>query len=88
MLTQWSQSLQKSLNGTAAPGGSLEARLTGDATQISNFAAQITSMNEVLAVREKALIQTYAKLEGIISQNNSQTSWLASQAEAFAKSGL
>jgi flagellar hook-associated protein 2 len=88
LLTQWSQNLQKALNGAAAPGGSIESRITGDAAQITNFASQISNMNEVLASREKALIQTYARLEGVISQNNTQSSWLASQAESLTKSGL
>ncbi len=88
LLTQWSQTLQKALNGAGAPGGSLEARVTGDAGEISNLSSQISNMNEVLAMREKALIQTYAALEGVISQNDTQSSWLASQAESLTKSGL
>jgi flagellar hook-associated protein 2 len=88
VLAAWSQSLQGLLNSTAEPGGSIEARINGDASQITNYATQITNMNEVLLVREKALINTYAKLEGIISQNNNQTNWLASQSEQLIKSGL
>ena len=87
MLAQWSKNLQVVLNGAAEPGGSLEARINGDSTQITNYATQISSMNEILAVREKALIQTYATLEGVISQNDTQSSWLASQSEQLTKSG-
>ena len=88
MLAGWSRGLQGLLGATAEPGGSIEARINGDASQITNYATQITNMNEVLLIREKALIQTYAKLEGIISQNNNQTTWLASQSEQLIKSGL
>ena len=88
MLAKWSQGLQGLLDASAEPGGSMEARINGDASQITNYATQITNMNEVLLVREKALIQTYAKLEGIISKNNNATSWLAGQSEQLIKSGL
>ncbi len=45
-------------------------------------------MNEILAVRQKALVATYAKLEGIINKNSAQSSWLTQQTESLSKSGL
>ncbi len=60
MLEKWSQGLQSTLEGVAGPGGTLEARTTGDTTQITELTSQITTMNEMLAVREKALQATYA----------------------------
>jgi flagellar capping protein FliD len=47
---------------------------------------QITSMNEMLALREKALQQTYAKLEAVIAQNTAQTQALIQQEESFTSS--
>ena len=44
-------------------------------------------MNVMLAHREKALQATYAELEGVISQNTTQSAWLASQEESLSKSG-
>jgi flagellar capping protein FliD len=88
MLAKWSVNLQGLLNASAEPGGSIESRINGDASQITNYARQINNMNEVLLVREKALIQTYAKLEGLISKTNTATSWLAGQSEQLIKSGL
>ena len=79
MLVQWSQGLQSTLGGVAEPGGTLEARIKGDSNQITQLTSQISGMNEVLAQREKALQETYAELEGVISQNTAQSSWLSSQ---------
>jgi flagellar hook-associated protein 2 len=86
MLQTWSQQLQSQIEVAASPGGSLESRITGDGEQISQLTRQISTMNEMLALREKALQATYAKLEGVISRNSAQSSWLASQAEALSKS--
>ena len=36
-------------------------------------------MNELLAERERALQQTYAELESVISKNTAQANWLTSQ---------
>jgi flagellar hook-associated protein 2 len=79
MLDQWSQGLQSTLTEVAEPGGTLEARINGDSNQITQLTTQINGMNEVLAQREKALQETYAELEGVISQNTAQSSWLSSQ---------
>jgi hypothetical protein len=45
-------------------------------------------MNEMLLVREKALQATYAELESVMSQNQEQGSWLASQEASLVKSGI
>ena len=86
MLQTWSQQLQGQIEVAANAGGSLESRITGDGEQVSQLTRQISTMNEMLALREKALQATYAKLEGVISRNSAQSSWLASQAEALSKS--
>ncbi len=88
MLQQWSVALQKTVEGVAAPGGTMEARVTGDSTQVSELKSRIASMNEILAVRERTLQETFAQLEGIVNQNNSQVNWLISQSESLTKSGL
>jgi flagellar hook-associated protein 2 len=84
MLEQWSKGFQGMLNAVAAPGGSLETRITGDTSQITHLGDQISSMNEQLALREKALQQTYAELEKVISQNNAQTQSLTRQSESLS----
>ncbi len=79
MLEKWSQGLQSKLEEVSGPGGSLEARANGDSAQITQLTSQIATMNEMLAVREKALQATYAELESAISRNTSQANWLTSQ---------
>lgn len=87
MLEQWSQNLQSQINDVAAPGGTLEARSNGDGSQITELTSQINAMNESLAHREKALQETYAALEGVISRNSAQSAWLTQQEESLDKSG-
>jgi flagellar hook-associated protein 2 len=88
MLQKWSLSLQNVVRQSAEPGGVLESRINGDGTEISELKLRISTMNEMLAVRQKALEQTYAALEGIISKNSAQSSWLTNQTEQLNKSGL
>ena len=88
MLQQWSQKLQGMVEAAGAPGGAIEARVTGDTTQVSQLTIQINTMNEMLAQREKALQATYAKLEGVISKNSAQGDWLTEQTESLSKSGI
>jgi flagellar hook-associated protein 2 len=88
MLQQWSAGLQKTIEGVAQVGGSLESRITSDSHQVSELRSRIASMNEILLTREKSLQRTYAELEGILSQNLTQSNWLVSQSESLIKSGL
>jgi flagellar hook-associated protein 2 len=83
MIEHWSKGLQQTINEVSEAGGGLETRINGDSAQISELGKQIASMNEILADREKALQQTYAQLEAVISQNNSQSSFVEKQAESF-----
>lgn len=84
LLQKWSLKLQGLLTGAAEPGGAIETRLKSDESQYSELAQQISSMNEILAQREKALQATYAQLESVISVNDAQSSWLTNQEKAFA----
>jgi flagellar hook-associated protein 2 len=88
MLQKWSQSLQGVLNNAAQAGGSLEARIQGDEAQVTQLSSQISTMNEMLAVREKTLQATYAELESVMSQNTSQSTWLTSQEKQLQASGI
>ncbi len=87
MLQRWSQNMQGVLNDAGEPGGSLEARINGDTTQITQLSSQITLMNEMLVVREKSLQATYAHLETVISQNTTVGDWLTKQSESLSSSG-
>jgi flagellar hook-associated protein 2 len=88
MMQKWAKNFTSAVNAVAAPGGSLEIRINGDSEQIREMKTRITSMNEILTVRQKALEQTYARLETVISRNSSQSSWLSSQTSQLEKSGI
>ena len=85
MLQQWSQGLESQIDAASAPGGSLEERANVDASQITQLTSQINNMNEMLAIREKALQHTYAELEAVISQNTAKSDWLTEQADSLDK---
>ncbi len=87
MLQGWSQSFQSLLNGEAQAGGALDARINGDGTEISSLGRRISTLNEFLTERQKALQATYAKLESVLSQNQSQATWLAGQVASLNASG-
>jgi flagellar hook-associated protein 2 len=88
MMQQWSQKLQVLVEGVGSPGGTIEARVSGDSSQITQLTSQIATMNEMLAQREKALQATYAQLEAAISKNTAQGDWLTSQEESLNKQGI
>jgi flagellar hook-associated protein 2 len=88
MLEGWASSMQGAINAVAEVGGTLEERSQGDGAQIRELTTQIATMNELLAVREKALQQTYAELETVISQNSSQSTWLTSEAAKMAANSI
>lgn len=81
MLRSWSGALQGIVNAAAGPGATIAARIDGDEAQVSQLGTQISAMNEMLAVREKSLQETYAHLEAVISQNSELGDWLTKQSE-------
>jgi flagellar hook-associated protein 2 len=83
MLASWSESFQNAVNVEAQPGGTLETRSNSDSTQNLQLASRITTMNEMLAIRQEALQAQYAELEAVMSQNQAQSSWLSSQTTAM-----
>jgi len=87
MMQQWSLGFSKLVRDVAGPGGSLEDRMNGDETQIREMKLRVATMNQMLAVRQKSLEQTYAQLEAIISHNTTQGAWLTSQAAQLEHSG-
>jgi flagellar hook-associated protein 2 len=88
MMQKWAASFNELVEGVSAPGGSLETRINGDSEQVREMKQRITSMNEILEVRQKALEETYAQLEAVISQNNAQSNWLTQQTEQLQTQGL
>jgi flagellar hook-associated protein 2 len=79
MLQSWALNFQGIVNNESQPGGTLDTRINGDSTQISDIGDRITAMNELLTVRQESLQAQYAQLEAVISENQSQATWLAGQ---------
>jgi flagellar hook-associated protein 2 len=84
MVQGWSKNLQSVINNSSAPGGTLEAKIKGDEANISSLKARIARMNEVMKEKQKQLIQTYAKLEGVFARTNQQLGFLLQQSEQLA----
>jgi flagellar hook-associated protein 2 len=61
------------------PSGTLDARLQGDNSQISDLSNRINSMQSALNDKQAQLQQQFAALEAALSQNQSTSSWLSSQ---------
>ncbi len=83
MLVSWSKSFQDVLNVEAAPGGTLDSRIEGDTTQVTELGSRITTMNELLAVRQKTLQAEFLAMETVVSQNQSQSAWLSAQLDTM-----
>lgn len=79
MLQGWAKSFKAVVEAAAGPGGSLDARIEGDSTQATQMSHRITTMNEMLAVRQKALQAEFIAMERVMQQNQAQASWLSSQ---------
>jgi flagellar hook-associated protein 2 len=78
MLQNWSQSFATVVNREAQAGGSLDARITGDSSEISDIGTKIDSLNTMLTARQTALTAQFAKLEATLSTLQQQNSWLGS----------
>jgi flagellar hook-associated protein 2 len=83
VLQAFSHNFSSIVNNEAQPGGGLDARIQGDNTQISLLGNKISSLTQMLAVRQQALKAQFAKLEATLSQSQAQGSWLASQITAL-----
>jgi flagellar hook-associated protein 2 len=79
MLQHWAKGFQEAVNTEAGPGGALENRLEGDSTELTEMTSRITTMNEMLAVRQKSLQEQYAAMEAAISKSKAEGEYLAEQ---------
>ncbi len=79
MVGKWSTAINKVVNQLAEPGATLESRINGDGQQVREMKERISTMNEMLAMRQRALEETYAQLEAVISRNTATGSWLSEQ---------
>ncbi|MNN02713.1 Flagellar hook-associated protein 2 [compost metagenome] len=71
---------------TDSVDGVMTAKIKGYDSEITYVNEQITSMKARIAKREENLKKQYANLEVIMSQLNSQKTWISSQFAALTKS--
>ena len=79
MLQSFSQRFGALVDAEAGPGGSMDARIQGETSQISDISRQIDNLNAMLTNRQTALQAQFASLEAALSQSQAQSSWLSSQ---------
>jgi flagellar hook-associated protein 2 len=79
ILSRWSSSFVSTVDNAADPSGTLNARINGDGSQISNLGNRISSMQSALTDKQNFLVQEFAQLEAALSSNQSESSWLTSQ---------
>jgi flagellar hook-associated protein 2 len=86
MLKQWASGFQEKVNEVGGPGGPLELRATADSTETSEMASRITTMNELLAVRQKTLQEEYIAMESAIEKSKAEGEYLTQQLDALNNS--
>jgi flagellar hook-associated protein 2 len=79
ILSSWSSGFVNLVDNAADPGGTLDARVSSDSSQISNLGNQIAAMQSALTDKQNFLVQQFAQLEAALSSNQSESSWLTSQ---------
>ena len=79
MLQSWSDGFATLVNDDAAPAGTIDLRIQGDNSEISDLTNQIANLNEMLTQRQTALQAQFANLETALQQSQQQSNWLMSQ---------
>ena len=79
VLSEWAASFSIMVNNAADPGGTIDSRIQGDTSEISQLGNQISSMQSALTDKQNSLVQQFAQLEAALSSNQSTSSWLTSQ---------
>ena len=75
----WAQSFGSILDGAAAPGGTLDSRISSEGDEIKDLASSISDWNDRLTLRQTALQAQFTAMETALSQSQSQAQWLSGQ---------
>ncbi len=86
ILQQWSQSFYNVVNDEAGPGGSLDARISGDSDEMTTLNSQISAMQTLYAQQEQDMEEQWATVESTLSQLQSQSSAFTSASSALSNS--
>jgi flagellar hook-associated protein 2 len=76
VLQTWSRGFTSLVNNEAAPGGTMDSRIHGNTSEITQITSRITAMNATLARKQMELTLQFAQLEATLSQIQNQGSWL------------
>jgi flagellar hook-associated protein 2 len=79
----WADSFSLLVNDASGAGGTIDNRIQGDDTQVSDMSSRITDMQAALTDKQNALVTQFAQLEATLSSNQSTSSWLTSQIAAL-----
>jgi flagellar hook-associated protein 2 len=79
MLQSWSDGFASVVNSVAAPGGTMDLRIQGDTSELSDLTNQISDMNAMLTQRQTSLQTEFANLETALQQSQQQSNWLTGQ---------
>ena len=79
LLVAFGASFSTTVGSVSDPGGTIDARIHGDNSQISDLNNQIATMQAALADKQNQLVQQFSQLEAALSSNQSTSSWLTSQ---------
>ena len=79
VLQSFANNFSTMVNTVAQAGGTLDTRIQGDNSQVSDLSNQISVMQAALADKQNQLTQQFAALEGALSQSQSTSSWLTTQ---------
>jgi flagellar hook-associated protein 2 len=83
VLASWGISFSNLVNNEAAAGGTLATRIQSQSTQISNLATQLNNLQIANTQKQNTLVAQFAKMEALLAQNQSQSTWLTSQIAAL-----
>jgi flagellar hook-associated protein 2 len=83
VLGSWAASFSNMVNNAADPGGTIDSRIQGDSSDITQLGNQISSMQSALTDKQNSLVQEFAQLEASLSSNQSTSAWLTSQIAAL-----
>ena len=76
--------MRSGLSGEA-PSVVWNTRINGDNSQASYLTNQINNLNLANAQKQQQLVQQFAQMEGMLSANQSTSSWLTSQLNSLPK---
>ena len=83
VLEGWANNFSSLVKSASDPGGTIDLRVQGDTTEISNLDQRISDLQSALADKQTQLTNQFAALEAALSENQSESASLTSQLAAL-----